>query len=329
MKSLRQQWVRYRNKCRNQKEFRKKEATLRSYPYIAYFDVTNACPLSCPLCPTGSKDNIKERGMMTFDTFKDIYGEIGQYLYELHLYNWGEPFLNKSLVAIVRHAKAVQNPDIILSTTLTKVSEEWAEEVVKSGVDMISVSIDGATQEVYEKYRVGGDIKRALDVLKHMAKVKKAYGLKTRLRWQFIPMKHNEHEIEQARSMAKEIGVEFRTHRVRLNVKSFDKLDLEDIAGENKTWLPENPKYIRYEKSPDRLNVCRYLWSTVVFNWDGSVIPCCKIHARDDAFADSVNKGFMDVWNGPAYVRAREIFNGKPADGAFICQRCYDSKGFV
>jgi len=329
MKSLRQRWVRYGNKRRNREEFRKKKATLRSYPYIAYFDVTNACPLSCPLCPTGSKDNIKERGMMSFDTFKGIYDGIGPYLYELHLYNWGEPFLNKSLADMVRHAKAVYNPDVVLSTTLTKVSEEWAEEVVKSGVDMISVSIDGATQEVYEKYRVGGNIAHVLGVLKYMAGIKRACGLKTRLRWQFIPMRHNEHEIEQARSAAKEIGVEFRTHRIRLNVKSFDEKDFEDIADENKAWLPDNPKYIRHEKNPDSLNVCRYLWSTVVFNWDGSVIPCCKIHARDDAFADSVNKGFMSVWNGPAYVRAREIFNGKPADGAFICQRCYDRKGLV
>ncbi|MBI5598494.1 MAG: radical SAM protein, partial [Deltaproteobacteria bacterium] len=322
--NLRYHWERYRNLKLNRKEFRERKTHLESYPSIAYFDATNICPLSCPLCPTGQKDGGAPRGTMTMETFKRIYDEVGPYLYELHLYNWGEPLLNRGLVDMIRYAKKDYNPNIVISTTLSKIPREWALEVMRSGVDMISVSIDGATQETYGKYRVGGRFDEVIGTLSYISGVKKAEGLKKpRLRWQFIPMKHNEKEIEAARKRAAEIGVEFRTHRVRINVSSFDNKDLSSLVAENRDWLPENPKYIRYGKKQQR-PVCKYLWDRVVFNWDGSVAPCCKIYNRADSFAEAVRGDFMEIWNAASYVKAREIFNGKQADKGFVCQRCVD-----
>ena len=323
-------WRRFKNRRLNAKEFAEGRAVLRSYPHIAVIDVTNACPLSCPLCPTGTNEGGAPKGMMRLETFKSVYDRLAPYLYELHLYNWGEPFLNRDLADMVRYAKRFYNPQVILSTTLMKVTPEWAQEVVRSGVDLISVSIDGATQEVYEKYRVGGDLEHVFSVLKYMVEVKRTHGLKRPvLRWQFIPMSHNEGEVDAARQMAREMGVEFRTHRVRLNVKSFDTKDFEELAEENKGWLPSDPKYIRYGEDWSGKNACKYLWSSVAVNWDGSVVPCCKIFSREDAFTDSVGDDFMKVWNGPSYVKAREIFGGRPAEKGFVCQRCYDHNGNI
>jgi len=329
---LRYYWGRLRNRRLNLRELEERRTRLASYPQVAYFDVTNACPLSCPLCPTGNRESTARKGMMTLETFKNIFDQVAPYLYELHLYNWGEPFLNRRLVDMVRHAKAVYNPKVVLSTTLAGVSFEQAEEVLNSGVDLISVSIDGATQEVYEKYRVGGRLDRILATLAHMAQIKKSRVLRRPgLLWQFIPMRHNEAEIETARRMAGDIGVAFRTHRVRLNVSSFDRKDLSEHAEENRKWLPGDKRYIRYSKAPERESSCKFLWDRVVFNWDGSVAPCCKIYDRKDAFADSVaTDGFFEkVWNGPEYVMARGIFTGKEADEGFVCQRCVNHDGNI
>jgi MoaA/NifB/PqqE/SkfB family radical SAM enzyme len=265
---------------------------------------------------------------MSLETFKRIYDEIGEYLYELHLYNWGEPLLNRSIVEMVEYAREVYTPKIIISSNLSGLSDEWAGKIVRSGADLLNVSIDGTTQESYEKYRVGGNLDQVLNTLKLMAGIKKDSGLqKPLLRWQFIPMKHNEGEIESAREMATELGVDFRVHRVRLNICDFDAKDMQQAMKEHEDWVPQDPKHIRMNKKIGLDNICHFLWDRVVFNYDGSVFPCCKIYTFEDVFENDIGNGFESVWNGHTYMKAREIFTGKRADDNFICQKCVDKGG--
>ncbi|MEW6117186.1 MAG: radical SAM protein [Nitrospirota bacterium] len=320
-------WGRYRNRKLNRQEFKQLKSVLHSFPYIAYIDPTNICPLSCPLCPTGNRSSTHPRGLMSFDTFQKIYDQIGPYLYELHLYNWGEPFVNRALVEMIEYAKRKYDPKIIISSNLAGLSEKRARALVHPDIDLLNVSVDGATQETYGKYRVGGDLKQVLETLAIMAETKKASGLRTPvLRWQFIPMKHNEHEIETARRLAKSLGVEFRIHRVRLNISDFDKKEIEQVVKESEEWMPQNPKYVRLSNKGELENVCKFLWDRVVFNWDGSVVPCCQIYTYEDVFAKSFEVDFASIWNGSAYTKAREIFIGKRAEDNFICQKCVDNK---
>jgi hypothetical protein len=265
---------------------------------------------------------------MSLETFKMIYDQIGRYLYELHLYNWGEPLLNRRLPEMVEYAKKKYKPEIIISSNLATVSEEWADKIVLSGADLLNVSIDGVTQKSYEKYRVGGRLEQVLKTMGYMARLKKSLGMrKPVIRWQFIPMKHNEHEIESAKKRAKELGVDFRIHRLRLNICDFDENNSVQHVQENIDWRPENPKFIRLKKKRDLENACNFLWDRVVFNWDGSIQPCCKIYMQDHVFEKDPGKGFPDVWNGPYYVKARAIFSGNRAEESFICQRCIDHDG--
>ncbi len=64
----------------------------------------------------------------------------------------------------------------------------------------ITVSIDGATQAVYETYRVHGNVERVLANVRTINELKRRYGCdKPRLTWQFVIFGHNEHEIAEAR----------------------------------------------------------------------------------------------------------------------------------
>lgn len=320
-------WDRFKNRHMNKKEFKERRSVLHSFPTIAYIDPSNICPLSCPLCPTGNKSGTHPKGLMSFETFQKVYDQIGRFLYELHLYNWGEPLLNHSIVEMIQYSKQQYNPKIIISSNLSGISDEWAKKIVLSGVDAINVSIDGIHQSTYEKYRVGGKLDQVLETLKNMALIKKNYDLKKPLlRWQFIPMKHNEIEIDSARNLARTLGVDFRVHRVRLNVCDFDKKNIEQTIKDQKEWMPQNKKYIRLKKKKGLENICNFLWDRVVFNWDGSILPCCKIYTFKDIFEKNLDTPFINVWNGTAYIKAREIFTGKRADYDFICQKCVDHK---
>ena len=123
-------------------------------------DTTNICQLKCPLCHTGLGTIDRDKGIMHFETYTKTIDQIKDYCVWLSLYSWGEPFLNRRIHEFVAYAH--QNRiATIMSTNLNKpLTPEMADNIIKSGLDVMIVSLDGVTQEVYEKYRVGGRLDR-------------------------------------------------------------------------------------------------------------------------------------------------------------------------
>jgi len=105
------------NFYRSEKGYREKKSTLNSNPTIAVIDPTNICNLTCPMCPTGQGRQNK-RGWMEVDLFRKIMGELSPYLFEVWLYNWGEPFLNSSIFELIE----ITNESNISSTISTNLN---------------------------------------------------------------------------------------------------------------------------------------------------------------------------------------------------------------
>ena len=83
------------------------------------------------------------------------------------------------------------------------------ESLIRSRLDTLIVSIDGTTQDVYEVYRVGGRLDRVFENIGRIVEKKKELGYKTPfIEWQFIVVRQNEHQIADARNLAREIGVD-------------------------------------------------------------------------------------------------------------------------
>ena len=80
------------------------------FPNKLTIDIGNVCNLRCPLCPTGRADKSASKGFMKFEEFKRIIDELGDYLTNLELYNWGEPLLNRDLIKMIHYAKARNIP---------------------------------------------------------------------------------------------------------------------------------------------------------------------------------------------------------------------------
>src|SRR3989344_1168171 len=102
-----------------------KAQKLDTYPISMVICPGNVCNLHCKLCPVGLGDDGRNRGMMDFEIFKQIIDECGEYLYRIHLYNWGEPFLNKRIFDMIKYAKK-QNIQIIISSNLNIFNEDIA-----------------------------------------------------------------------------------------------------------------------------------------------------------------------------------------------------------
>ena len=202
-------------------------------------------------------------------------------------------------------------------------TEEYSQELVKSGLDRMTISIDGATQKTYEIYRKNGNIDLVFKNIKLLVQAKKKLNSVTpHLHWQFLVFKHNENEIELAREISKTIGVNdigftapFCDISWASNIEQYNNYLVKEGADKEK-------KQVIF-KNADR-QLCNWLWDAITINADGSISPCCSVEDKKDDFEMfDKNKSFAEIWNSQNYVRARKfVLDREKKDFVNVCTKC-------
>ena len=316
-------WKKLFNFVRIELQLRFGRTKVWGYPFEWEVDTTNICQLKCPLCHTGLGTVNRQKGVMHFGVFKKTVDEIKDYCIWLSLYSWGEPFLNKRIHEYVEYAHRA-NIATIMSTNLNKpLTPDMTEALVSSGLDSLIISIDGTTQEVYEVYRVGGQLDRVLDNIRLLVEARTTMGSKTPfLEWQFIVMRQNEHQIEDARRMAVELGVD------DIVFKQVDFPHGEDDLALADRWMPVNTREFRNESPFDKPFAegggrCWRLWRSGVVNWDGGYAPCCYLTDAADDFGSVKTHSIKEIWNNQHYTTARDLFKDGTVPTVEVgCQGC-------
>ncbi|MGD9823095.1 radical SAM/SPASM domain-containing protein [Desulfobacter sp.] len=298
---------------------------LHYYPSALTIDVGNVCNLKCPLCPTGRGDKGVERGFMPFEQFQRILSEVGPYLTDLDLHNWGEPLLNKDLVAMVRLAKK-KGITVNISSNLMRLDEQSAEALIAAKIEKIFISLDAASPETYKIYRVGGDFDTVIEHIRLLLAAKKKLNLYyTRLKILFHVFRHNEHEVEKIKQLSKELGVELAINMIRpdMGKEIFD--DVKQAIERDGKWLPENSEYCPFDMVSQEKKIvrsCRALWKTAVINWNGNVFPCCSVFGDQYQFGNVFTESFRTIWNNEHYIAARKEVKGRIENSSTICHIC-------
>ena len=254
---------------------------LLSKPFQYNIEPTNICNSKCPLCPTGMGTQQRSKGQMGFIEFKTIIDQIYPYAYHLELYNWGEPFLNPEIIRMITYARR-RKLVVYLSSNLNYLNESLADQVVASGLSKILVAVDGATQEVYERYRRKGDLEKVFQNLTLLLKaIKKAGRRSPFITVRMLVNRYNEREILQLRRKTEQLGVDsFTTAPIFINTRD---------QGQVVEWLPKEERLSYYDYSVQELtNVwsCTDLWERMVINWDGGIAPCCWVEKPEYDFGE-------------------------------------------
>jgi len=184
-------------------------------PSRLYIECTAACNISCAqacCAPETGITRTRQAGMLDFDLFRRVVDEAGPSLVRIDFFNYGEAFLHKRAVEMCEHIKR-SFPHIYLYTSTNGLafSEEQVRRLVRSGIDEVTFSIDGATKESYARYRRRGDFDKAIRNLRAAADEKRATESDLPfLNWRYILFTHNDSDAEMAtaRAMAAEIGVD-------------------------------------------------------------------------------------------------------------------------
>jgi radical SAM protein with 4Fe4S-binding SPASM domain len=187
-------------------------------------------------------------------------------------------------------------------------------------LNRLIISIDGTSQETYEQYRVGGQLQKVIDGTKNVIEAKRKLKSNTpHIVFQFLVVKPNEHQLEDVKKLAQELGVDevvFKTAQV---------YDFEN----GNVLIPENIKYSRYKKNADGtysiknklLNQCWRMWSSCVVTWDGVVVPCCFDKDAKHQLGDLKKDTFIKLWKSNKYQNFRRAIL-KSRQEIDICQNC-------
>ena len=217
-----------------------------------------------------------------------------------------------------------------LSSNLYAMKHEDLEKIVDSGLDHIRISLDGASEETYVKYRVGGHFQQVFDNMKTLIEIKKQCRSKFPLiEWQFLVMKHNEHEIPRARRLAMETGVDiFTLGKIGFGEAPYDGTCNKDLMEE---WLPRHNSEYRFDYDGKFMynTACFFLWETVTLNWDGGLAPCCVLDDQRQDFGNALEKPFKRIWNNELYQSSRREFDQRIKGTSGCRTACLDCKIFM
>ncbi|MDR7128380.1 radical SAM protein with 4Fe4S-binding SPASM domain [Algoriphagus sp. 4150] len=273
-------------------------------PTTLSIEPTTGCNLRCPECPSGLRDFSRPTGMLQEALFQKTIDQAHRHLTWLHLYFQGEPFLNPGFLKMVTYA---DSKGIFTSTSTNAhyLQQNQVKAVLQSGLKQLIVSMDGITQEIYEKYRVGGRLEKVQSGIKLLLAERKKSGQHfPRVVLQFLVTGQNEHQLPELKHWAEEVQVD------ELQLKTTQIYDFENGSdlipsdlGYSRYVPAENGKWRLKKKHEDK---CWRMWQGAVSTWDGKVVPCCFDKDAKYVMGELESQSLAAIWSSLPYQNFRK-----------------------
>lgn len=285
-------------------------------PYTLTVEPASICNLKCPACPAGINIVKRSPSLLTLEDFKRTIDMIGDYLVHILLWNWGEPFINKDVFEMIEYASRKGILVVTSSNGHFFDNDENVEKLFSSGLANLVISVDGTTQEVYERYRVGGNLEKVLAGVKRVTAAKKKLGAKwpdTNLR--FMINAYNEEQLPEFKELAREVGTDSCTFRLLDTCLAKQPEKCTDL-------VPKNEDFVFQRQITEYDSKCMLFWYMPVLYSNGK-IGMCKMDALGEAEIMHISEAssFNQIWNNPAARQHRRYIKKDPTYS--FCMNCF------
>lgn len=273
------------------------------FPKYIVIETTNICNAKCIMCPhnmfTGGK-------MMEDKCFDQILNELKDYtdwIESVSLYWYGEPLLDPKLCQKIRLLKESGIKNIQISTNAEKLTPEMANELLKSGLNDLRISIDAVHKETYEKIR-GLNYEKVIGNIHSLLQLRNEQYQAIPIRIRLVEMEENKDEID-----------EFKSYWERY-VSNIDKVQIMPQLV-NKSWNSELK-----DKTQDAELPCVSVFSTIAIDADGNICICCMDTNKEMSLGNIKNISLQSAWTGEKIqsIRTRHL-EGKKFEIP-ICKNC-------
>lgn len=182
------------------------------YPVVESFqhhiELTSRCNLTCLKCPRTFRlaDNSFIKQDLDFEIFKLIVDDPKKRKFTL-CGNTGDPIYYPKFIEAIHYIKN-SGKSFNLNTNGSGKTLEWHKKwiEVSDSRDLVTISIDGL-EDTSPIYRVGQNTSESFELLEYLGKRYFADNNKTKVKWDYIIFKHNQHQLEEAKKRADEIPV--------------------------------------------------------------------------------------------------------------------------
>jgi radical SAM protein with 4Fe4S-binding SPASM domain len=259
-----------------------------------------------------------------------------KYAEEVTLFGWGEPTVHPKFSEFLRvlYNYNVRKYFVTNGMLLNK----FIDDIFRYKVDIIAVSLDGATPQTNNRIRVRSDFKKIIDNASLIQNKKKYLGVSyPYMNLVFTAMRSNIEELPQMVYLTKELGLE-ELKVVYLTVFN-ENLISENLHGEKELVrryfekaieIADNLKikiklpHYQGEDEAGELShkPCYAGWRDLFIGSDGSIRPCQSTSYIINRF--DKNADFKEIWNSKEFrdFRSRVNDTDKMPEQ---CRLCYQS----
>lgn len=297
---------------------------------------TTGCNFRCTMCEVSQPGYIKKN--MNLDTFEKIIQQNKQ-LIKIRLQGLGEPFVNTNFIKMIKiaekyHIKVdfVTNGSLLNETNIKKL-------ISLNNLNIMYVSIDGSSSNVFEKIRVGSNFNQIIKNLKNFSEINSLNNKKIKSKVMMLVQKLNYSEIEEVIKLSKFLGFEGIDFQVKLTGFGNKKLEKNNSLQQVNTTGSENIFNILYNFEKKyasknfvfniiknnlftEKNKCNYPWQRPFVDTNGFVVPCCMIaNSKIINFGNIHEQDFKNIWKNIKFkIFRKSILEHKLHD---FCKTCY------
>ena len=260
---------------------------MEELPLPPYYIIesTNNCNFCCPICPNSFYND--KKGCMDNELLMNILTQISESARVIQLYWLGEPLLDDTICDKVKKCKEMTTAKVILSTNGSLLTEKYALRLCESGLDELIVSVDACeSQEIYEKIRAGGNLKRLNENLETLLKC----SGRMKVILQFIDMFVNKCEKKAFLNKWKHCQTEISCLYTWSN-----QIPALNLSSDNLS--PVRDK----QRMP-----CADLWTKMAIHWNGTVSVCCFDFSDRVHLGNCTEETLYAIWNGEKATRVRQ-----------------------
>lgn len=210
-----------------------KQSRLDIVPDHLTLNYDNSCNLYCKSCRKNAKMMDKENvhriikfqdSLLDSDLFKKVRRVV--------VSGAGEALASKVYMNFLHKVNETNHPHLKISLRtngMLLTPANW--EQIKNAhfaIDLVSISIDAATNKTYRKLREGGDFNRLMDNLEFLARLKKTKKLK--IKFNFVVQKQNFKEMPAFLKLARRFGCDKVAFTKLANKGTYSKEEFNRLA---------------------------------------------------------------------------------------------------
>ena len=293
-------------------------------PRFAQIEPIGRCNLACRMCTVNER--IDAVGEMSIERFRSLLDQMPG-LDTLHLQGLGEPMLHPRFFDMVELA-ASRGIRVSANTNLTLLTPARALRCVSCGLASLSVSIDGASREVYQSIRRKASFDKVVRNLGRLMRAREEQGSRLEVRGVMVLMRANLDElpalvrllhahgvaellVQRLSSDLEQPGlapgyIPIRDYVRDAQLRAGDLPHAQQVFDEARELarslglrlhLPrltprgEAPVANNEPPADDTLPRCRWPWEQLYVTAAGELLPCCMVATADRATFGNVFDG--------------------------------------